>query len=37
MDVKLISHLAEVESATQQATDRALEIIGGKAESYTDT
>jgi HK97 gp10 family phage protein len=34
MDVKLISHRAEVESATQQATDRALEIIGGKAESY---
>lgn len=34
MDVKLISRRAEVESATQQATDRALEIIGGKAESY---
>ena len=33
-DIKFVSHRAEVESTTQQATDRALEIIGGKAESY---
>lgn len=33
-EVTLISHRQEIENAVQEATDRALEIIGGKAESY---
>ena len=33
-DVKLVSHVPKVKDAMQQAKDRALEIIGGKAEGY---
>ena len=34
MSVTFISHAAEALSAEQQAKNKALEIIGGKAESY---
>lgn len=33
-NVKLVSHVRKVRDETQRAKDRALEIIGGKAESY---
>lgn len=33
-DVKLVSHVRKVKDETQRAKDRALEIIGGKAEGY---
>ena len=33
-DVKFVSHRNAVQSGMHGATDRALEIIGGKAESY---
>ena len=33
-DITFTSHRPEVESAVQEAISRALEIIGGKAESY---
>lgn len=33
-DVQMTDHTAEVLSALEQAKARALEIIGGKAESY---
>ena len=32
--VTWISHRAEIQEAAQAAKDRALEIIGGKAETY---
>lgn len=34
MSVEFKTYVPKVESALQQAIDRALEIIGGKAESY---
>lgn len=34
MSVIFVSHKQEVLDAVQQATDRGLEICGGKAESY---
>lgn len=33
-EIKFISNRSAVESALQAAKDRALEIMGGKAESY---
>lgn len=32
--VTWISHRAEINNAVQEATERALEIMGGKAETY---
>lgn len=34
MSVEFKSYLPQVQTATQEAISRALEIIGGKAESY---